>query len=165
MLPWNAALFSRLRDDTAMLRQFDTQVRLRKLFERSLLRLHVGKEGQTLVARGETLGLTLWKQASHIARPDDVAGREHNHPFHDIAEFPAISRPRIRHKDSHRLFIKMALRLVHGLKQPAEQMARDNGNVLATLAERGDGNRDDCEPIVQILPDALAPRDPGWSQR
>src|SRR6266513_4602323 len=47
----------------------------------------------------------------------------------------------------------MALRFAHGLKQPAEQMARDNGNVLATFAERGDRNRDDCEPIVQILPE------------
>ena len=47
VLPWNAALFSGLRDDTAMLCQFDTQVRLCKLFERSLLRLHVWKGGQT----------------------------------------------------------------------------------------------------------------------
>ena len=49
MLPWNAAALSGLRDDTAMLREFDTQVGLRKLFERSLLRLHVWKDGQTRV--------------------------------------------------------------------------------------------------------------------
>ena len=49
MLPWNTAVLSGLRDDTAMLREFDTQVGLRKLFERSLLRFHVWKDGQTLV--------------------------------------------------------------------------------------------------------------------
>jgi hypothetical protein len=32
-------------------------------------------------------------------------------------------------------------------------MACDNGNVLATLAEREHPNRNDCEPIVQILPE------------
>src|ERR1043165_7493942 len=153
MLPWNSALFSSFRDDTAMLREFDTQIGLRKFFKCPLLRLHIWKEGQTLVHRGEIVGLILWKHASDIAPPNDVASREHDHPFHDISEFPTISRPRVRHKDSHRLFIKVALRLAHGLKQPAQQMARDNGNILATLTEGGGRHREHCEPIVQILPE------------
>ena len=49
MLSWNAAALSGLRDDTAMLREFDPQVGLRKLFERSLLRLHVWKDDQIRV--------------------------------------------------------------------------------------------------------------------
>ena len=49
MLPWNAAVFSSLRDDTAMPGKFDAQVGLRKFFKRSLLRIHVGKDRQTRV--------------------------------------------------------------------------------------------------------------------
>jgi len=49
MLPWNAAILSGLRDDTAMLSKFDSQVGLRKFFKRSLLRLHVGKDRETRV--------------------------------------------------------------------------------------------------------------------
>src|SRR4029078_9490494 len=40
---------------------------------------------------------------------------------------------------------------------PAEQSARNNVIPLATLAEWGDRNRDDCEPIVQILPKGPLP--------
>ena len=47
MLPWNAAVLSSLGDDTAMLRELDTQIGLRKLFERLFLRLHVWEDGQT----------------------------------------------------------------------------------------------------------------------
>ena len=49
MLPRNAAVFSGFRDHATVLRKFDTQIGLRKLFERSLLRFHIGKNGQLLV--------------------------------------------------------------------------------------------------------------------
>ena len=49
MLPWNATVLSSLRDDTAMLCEFDTQVGFRKFFKGSFLRLHVWKGGQTRV--------------------------------------------------------------------------------------------------------------------
>src|SRR5262245_7510498 len=140
MLPWNAAVFSCLRDNTAMLRQFDPQVRLRKLFERSLLRLHVRKSSQTWVDRRKTLCLILRKRISDISRPNDAVGREHDHPLHDIAEFPPVPGPGIGHKALHRLFVKMALCLAHGSSQLAEQIACDNGNILATFTERRDPN-------------------------
>src|SRR4026207_2345124 len=88
MLPWNAAIFSSLRDDTAVLREFDTQIGLRELLERSLLCFPVGKDGPPGVDCSKTLGLPLWKHASDVSRTNDVVGREHDHPFHDIAEFP-----------------------------------------------------------------------------
>src|ERR1043165_8346781 len=49
MLPWNTAVLSGLCDDTAMLGEFDSQVGLRKVFERSLLRIHVWKDGQSRI--------------------------------------------------------------------------------------------------------------------
>ena len=47
MLSWNAAVLSSLRDDTAMLCEFDAQVGFRKFFKGSFLRLHIWKAGQT----------------------------------------------------------------------------------------------------------------------
>src|SRR5206468_12066875 len=48
----------------------------------------------------------------------------------------SIPGPGIGYKDLHCRFVKMTLWLAHGLSQPAEQMTRDNGNVLPTLAKR-----------------------------
>ena len=64
---------------TPPLREFDTQIGFRKLFERSLLRLHVWQGRQDSVAEVETLGFTLWKQSSDISRLNGVIGREHDH--------------------------------------------------------------------------------------
>src|SRR5499433_3404501 len=151
MLTRNSATFSCFRDDATMLGQFGLEVCLRELLNREFLGFHVWQRDNLASAGCRGFNISAWEQSSNIRLRNRVGGTQHDSTLHDIAQFSAVSRPRIMHQFLQRAFIEMASRVPYLTAQLSKQMSCDNGDVFTAFSQRRHGDYDHRQPIVKIL--------------
>ena len=92
---------------------------------------------------------------------DLVGGRQRHRALHHVLQLSHIPGPGVRQQRLHRL-----RRDAHGMAagargEEAQEVGRQEGDVLAAIAERGHLDRDDVETVIQILPERAHPDELG----
>src|SRR5438445_4459933 len=85
--------------------------------------------------------------AQHVPRP------QHDGPLQHVLELADISGPVVSLEDDHGLRSDAARLLAEVLAELLQEVRDEEGDVLATLPERGQLDGDDVEPVVQVLPE------------
>src|SRR5579862_3422822 len=71
--------------------------------------------------------------------------------FDGVFEFADISRPVIYFKTAHGLRLDAFDVLGHGLRKTPQKLSREQGNIIATFAERRKVNGNHAQTIIQVL--------------
>src|SRR5215472_11426410 len=74
--------------------------------------------------------------------------------LHRVFELSYVPRPLIRFQLAHRFRRDSLNRLLHGLAKPFQEMSRQQRNILATLAQGRNLDRNHAEPVVKVLAEA-----------
>ena len=91
-----------------------------------------------------------------VLRPNLPTVREDNHALHQVAQLAHVPRPGVLHQHSHCFRRKSQEGAAVLRREVAHEPAHEEGDVVATLPQRGQIDVEDVEPVVQV--GAEAPR-------
>src|SRR5262249_335745 len=85
---------------------------------------------------------------------DALRRREDHRAFHDVFEFTHVAWPVVIHEQFHGRGREMAEWLRVFLTEAVEEMRKQERNVLAALAERGQAQVNDVQAVKEVLAEA-----------
>ena len=83
------------------------------------------------------------------------AGRQDDSTFEDVLELAHVPRPRVRHQPAQRAGLDPLEPPPDARRELVEEELRQEWDVLGPLAERRERQREDAEPVVQVLAERL----------
>src|SRR5215831_4814239 len=85
---------------------------------------------------------------------DALGGREDHRALHNVFEFTHVARPFVIHEQFHGRGREMAERLRVLLTKAVEEMRKQERNVFAAFAERGQAQVNDVQAVKEVLAEA-----------
>jgi len=87
---------------------------------------------------------------------DDASGRQHDRALNRVLELPDVARPVAGQEPLHRVVADLGRRRPRRRAVLVEEVRHEGRDVLAALAQRRQGDADDVQPVVQVLPEPAA---------
>ena len=83
-----------------------------------------------------------------------LPARQDHDAFDIIAELSNIARPIVGLQDRYGVLSELAQRLTRGMREGTAKMLNEAWDVLAPLRKRRNTNRNDAQPMIEILPES-----------
>lgn len=91
--------------------------------------------------------------ARKVPGPDPVPAAQNYGPLHGVSQFPDIARPRVGFERCFPFGREPEERFGAGLIEVGEKRLGQGKNILRPFPERGNGERNDVEPVKEVFPE------------
>ena len=93
------------------------------------------------------------RDESEVGRLDDRRLRDDEASLEDVPQLADVARPVVGHQERHRLGRDPLDLAVHLDAEVLEEVVDEQRDVLPPLGEAGEPDRDDVQPVVEVLPE------------